>query len=277
MVEYECDKCGKIFMNKTDRDRHCAMKYPCVKTNKCNTCGKYFTHRSALYRHIKKCKGNIAVKTTNTIIDNRTNTINNLNVAKVNVVKFGSENISYISDDIYKQILGRGIRAIEEFIEYSHFDRTHPKNHNIYITNIRNEYLVLYDGDKWTITRRDEKLEDIIYAKSDFLCRKFEELSESMHPNDVFKFKKYLAVKDDQVTINRIKDDLSIKLYNNRHIPMELRKQMDLENSMYIKKCADIAVINDLHDIGCIAELLKDIPRDKIKIVEEAIKAIYKS
>ena len=137
---------------------------------------------------------------------------------------------------MYRKILGRGVRAIEEFIECSHFDKTHPENHNIYITNIRNEYLVLYDGDKWIITQRNEKLEDIIYAKSDFLCRKFEELLGSMNQNDIFKFKKFMEIKDDQTTIDLIKDELVIKFYNNRHIPAELRKQTDIENKIYIKK-----------------------------------------
>jgi hypothetical protein len=233
-------------------------------------------------RHIKKCKAIIktpVINNSNTLNTlNTGNTTNNLlNIAKVNIVKFGSENISHISDDMYRKILGRGVRSIEAFIECSHFDVTHPENHNIYITNIRNEYLVLYDGDKWIITQRDEKLEDIIYAKSDFLCRKFEELSSSMHMNDVFKFKKFMEIKDDQETIDLIKHELVLKFYNNRHVPAELRKQKDIQNTICIKKRAGIIAKKKLQNFSNLVNLLKNIPQDKIGDIEEAIEEIIKT
>jgi len=280
MSKYICDKCEKTFDNLTHFNRHITGKYLCLKSNICTICDKYFKHKSSMYRHIKKCGAIIKTSSapiTNTVVNNNNTTNNLLNIAKVNIVKFGSENISHISDDMYKKILGRGVRAIEEFIECSHFDKTHPENHNIYITNIRNEYLVLYDGDKWIITQRDEKLEDIIYAKSDFLCRKFKELSNSMNPNDVFKFKKFMEIKDDQTTIDLIKHELVLKFYNNRHVPAELRKQIDIENKIYIKKRAGIIADNSLQDLDNLIYLLKNIPPGKMETIEEAIKNIYMS
>ena len=279
MSKYICDKCEKSFSNLAHFNRHITGKHSCVKMNICATCNKYFKHKSSMCRHIKKCGAIIKTSSspiTNTVVNNNNNnTTNNLlNIAKVNIVKFGSENISHISDDMYKKILGRGVRAIEEFIECSHFDKTHPENHNIYITNIRNTYLVLYDGDKWIITQRDEKLEDIIYAKSDFLCRKFKELSNSMNPNDVFKFKKFMEIKDDQATIDLIKHELVLKFYNNRHVPAELRKQIDIENKIYMKKRASIIADTSLHNIDNLMCLLKNIPPGKMETIEEAIKNI---
>ena len=178
-TKYICQKCDKVFNRKTGYERHITKKFACDNKNiKCVACGKKFLHRSSLYRHEKSCG-----PVTNIVTNNHTTvnapTYNNLNVGvdTMKVVKFGNENLSYISDDLYKQILGRGLRSVEDFIEHSHFNRRHPENHNIYIANIKDEYLVLYDGDKWVITKRDEKLEDIIYAKSDFLCEKFKQLS----------------------------------------------------------------------------------------------------
>jgi hypothetical protein len=188
------------------------------------------------------------------------NNINNMRVDNVKVVKFGNENLSYISDDLYKHILGSGVRAIEEFIGHSHFNKKHPENHNLYIANIRDEYLVLYDGDKWTINRRDEKLDDIIYAKSDFLCRKFAELEASMNPRDVYKFKKYLEIKDEAHTLDRIKGDLTIRLYNERSLAIKIRRVAELENTILLKKCADLNIdklLLNVKNVGALIEYLE--------------------
>jgi hypothetical protein len=49
----------------------------------------------------------------------------------VKVVKFGEENLSYISDDTFKKIIGRGFKSLEEFMNHVHFNKDHPENHNI--------------------------------------------------------------------------------------------------------------------------------------------------
>ena len=256
-MAHSCDKCGKEFILKADLTRHVNRKYPCINpSTKCKFCNRDLSHKSSLYRHEKLCK----LKANATTINKMVNNINNMKVDNVKVVKFGNENLSYISDDLYKHILGRGIGAIEEFIGHSHFNKKHPENHNLYIANMRDDYLVLYDGDKWTINRRDAKLDDIIYAKSDFLCRKFAELEASMNPRDVYKFKKYLEIKDDARTINRIKDDLSLRLYNERSLASKIRRVMELEETILLKKCAELNIdklLLNVKNIDALIEYLK--------------------
>jgi hypothetical protein len=276
IMTHICGKCCKKFILKADYTRHINRKYSCDRpSTKCEFCDKELAHKSSLYRHEKTCKAKaqpLTITNNNLIntVNNQTmnvDNLNNVNVDNVKVVKFGNENLSYISDDLYRHILGRGIKAIEEFIGHSHFNKKHPENHNLYIANIRDEYLVLYDGDKWTINRRDEKLEDIIYAKSDFLCRKFEELESTMNPKDAYKFKKYLEVKDEAYTLNRIKGDLKIRLYNERSMPLKIRRLMELEETILLRRCAELNADNNLkgmntllsnvHDIGALVEHLK--------------------
>ena len=106
----------------------------------------------------------------------------------VKLVKFGNENLSYISDDLFKSILGRGFMAIEELVDHSHFHPDHPENHNIYIANIQTDYVVIYNGVKWTINKKEDVVEDIIYAKSDFFCVKFKEHLNQMIKTNVKHF-----------------------------------------------------------------------------------------
>lgn len=215
------------------------------------------------------------MRTRNTQTTVNAQTYNNLNVGvdTVKVVKFGNENLSYISDDLYKQILGRGLRSVEEFIEHSHFNRRHPENHNIYIANIKDEYIVLYDGDKWAITKRDEKLEDIIYAKSDFLCEKFKQLSREMNIRDAKKFENFIRLRDDAKTMSRIKNDLTLQLYNNRKLPVKMRKEMDMQESILSKYTFDVS-LKDV-DLPKLNKLISDIPKEGIAEVTKLI-ASYK-
>ena len=43
-----------------------------------------------------------------------------------------------------------------------HFNPTKPENHNIYISNLKNNYVMIYNGNKWLIRDRDDSIQDII-------------------------------------------------------------------------------------------------------------------
>lgn len=242
MTKYKCEKCGKEFNRKSSYDDHLSKKYPCSTGNnfKCDICGKKFRHKSSMYSHKKSHKvletltKNIKVKkVTNNNVDSLNvgvdKNIENVNVdGDVKVVKFGNENLSYMSDDVYKQILGRGLRAVQEFIEHSNFHPDHPENHNIYIANINDIYIVLFDGFKWSITDKDELMEDIIYLRSDYLIEKFSELKHEMDPRDVAKFEKFMKRRDDDDVLRKIKGELTLQFYNNRYLPKRIRRKMEL-------------------------------------------------
>ena len=245
MVLYECKKCKKEFTNKTKFERHSKRTFPCVsdtmdKQNlQCLICNKTYKSVRYLYSHVKNCeeKNNqengkkMYIDNSKTLNDNSTtnNTLNNnMKVdGDVKLVKFGNENLSYISDDLFKSILGRGFKCVEELVDHSHFHPDHPENHNIYIANIKNDYVVIYDGKKWNINKKEDVFEDIIYAKSDFLCMKFKELMSQMTEVDIKKFTNFINQRDEDQTMNKIKGELKLQLYNNRGLPQKLRKQIE--------------------------------------------------
>lgn len=208
-----------------------------------------YKHRQSLHKHKKKCekktdpkelvnKGTINSAMVNS--NNKTFNNNNMNVdGDVKVVRFGNENLSYMTDDVYKQILGRGLRSVQEFIQHSNFHPDHPENHNIYIANIRDEFVVIFDGFKWFITDRDEKMEDIIYARSDYLNIKFEELKGDMDPRDVLKFENFMKRRDDDDVLRKIKGELTLQFYNNRYLPQRIRKKMELLEARQLRDEVD--------------------------------------
>lgn len=239
---YKCKVCERRFTLKSDYDRHINKKKPCTKKigsyrdgkHKCKECGKEFSGYHGLYYHIKNkvCDKGNGVKNVQNIQNN-----NNISMdGDVKLVKFGNENLSHISNDLYKQILGRGLRSVQEFIEHSNFHPDHPENHNIYIANIRDEYIVFFDGKKWSITDRDELMEDIIYMRSDYLIIKFNELSHEMDPRDVLKFENFMKRRDDDDVLRKIKGELTLQFYNNRYLPQRMRKKMEMLENIKLKE-----------------------------------------
>ena len=51
-------------------------------------------------------------------------------------------------------------------IEKIHFNPKKPENHNVYISNIKNKYAMVYDGNKWNLKNQDETIGDLIVKSS---------------------------------------------------------------------------------------------------------------
>ena len=278
-MTHKCDKCSKQFRDKSTLFRHLNRKKDCSSQianndNICKQCDKKFKSYMCLYNHVKN---NTCSVPSVTNIQNNTNNTNNTinNNMKVDgdmkLVKFGNENLSYISDDLFKSILGRGFKSVEELVDHSHFHPDHPENHNIYIANIRNDYVVIYDGKKWNINKKEDVFEDIIYAKSDFLCMKFKELMGQMTETDIKKFTNFINQRDEDQTMNKIKGELKLQLYNNRYLPEKLRKHMEATERILLKdlnKKPRRTKKSNTSSIDNIMNMLDNMDESKVKDVE---------
>ena len=49
--------------------------------------------------------------------------------------------------------------CIPSLIKKIHFNPRKPENHNIYISNIKNKYIMVYDGDKWNLSNQNETID----------------------------------------------------------------------------------------------------------------------
>jgi hypothetical protein len=214
---------------------------------------------------------NCGENTDTTNIMNNIGTLNNLTLDNVRVVKFGKENLSFMTDDLYKQILGRGFNSVIDFIAHSHFNSDYPENHNIYISNIRDDCIVLYDGDKWTINNRDELMEDIIYAKSDFLFNKFRELQHQMGKTEIDRFIRFMNQRDDEQTMNRLKEEIKLQLYNNRCGPQKIRRYMESQRRILESKSIKESIKESNKTLDNIINLLGGMDMPRLKQMEKIL------
>lgn len=82
---------------------------------------------------------------------------------------------------------------------------------------MRDDYVLMYDGNKWRLKNRKDALEQLYEDKTDILETKFEELLERLDENTIRMFQRFIKVKaDDDSIIKRIKNELKMILYDNR-------------------------------------------------------------
>lgn len=135
---------------------------------------------------------------------------------------YENEDISYISFDDYKQIMYKGSDMLLCLIQYIHFNKNKPENHNIYIKNITHNYASIYDGKQWILKDRDEVLYQIIKNNMKLLNDKIKEFSNRLDTETILIFQKLIS----ELNFVKLKKDLKFLLYNN----MKLTKaEMGLE------------------------------------------------
>ncbi len=230
--------------------------------NRCNFCNKTFTLKRNLMRHLKyRCKvkrdqndekkriyqalvakmnamedkiakletenGKLFQMTnSNNTINNNSNTTNN--TMNINLVAFGQEDKDSLSNNEIFQILKRGFSSIPELVKALHFNENRPENHNIYISNMRDNYVMVYDGDKWTLRDRTETMENIFDDGRDFLVVKLNDIKDMLNDRQKCCIKKFERFDHDidyhEKKKVEILNDIKLILYNNKDIPLQTRK-----------------------------------------------------
>jgi membrane-bound ClpP family serine protease len=89
-------------------------------------------------------------KTINNNVQNNNN-CNNNNI-NIRLVAHGKEDLSSFTETEWRQIITKFYRSFEtSLIDAVHFDKNIPENHNIYISNIKSKFIMIYDGTNWIL------------------------------------------------------------------------------------------------------------------------------
>lgn len=227
-----CNYCGREFSRKDNLHRHITGYCKVKKTNDA-TMEEIMTMLIKLKesdekktKEIEKLKGEITKYQT--IINNTQNNINKQNNITFNIKAYGTEDTSRITVQEYKKILCRGMNSVPVFIEKLHFNKNVPENHNVYISNLRDEYVLMYDGKIWRLKDRVDALQQLYEDGSGILETKFEELLDLLDEPTIKMFKRFLKIKDDDdEKIRSIKKELKKVLYENRKMVMKTRNTGD--------------------------------------------------
>jgi len=138
----------------------------------------------------------------------------------IKILAYKNTDLSHLTDKDYMYCLNRSNFCVPHLIKKIHFNSKKPENHNVYISNIKNKYIMAYDGKKWVLRDREETIDDLI-DKNDFVLeQKLEEWIENgkNYPIIMKKFNRYLEKKEKNQVINKIKEEIKLVLFNNREM-----------------------------------------------------------
>jgi len=139
---------------------------------------------------------------------NTTNIQNN-----IQLLSFKDTDMSHLTDRDYAFCIKHVNFCVKNLIEKIHFNPAKPENMNIYISNLKDKYLMVYENGNWNIKNKKEL--DFLYEQKEMM------LEEWIHEQDKYpelkeKFIQYVHNKDNDETLNMIKDEIKLMMYNKR-------------------------------------------------------------
>ncbi len=220
---YECKYCGKLYKHKQSVSKH--IKYSCTKNkdedlkelvrllnNQIENQNKQFElQRKNLQTQIQNQSKQIEKLMGKLEINGSFNTTNIQN--NIQLLAYKDTDISHLTEKDYSQCIKKVNYCVMKLIEKIHFNPSKPENMNIYISNMKDKYLMVYDGINWNLANKRDEL-DKLYEEKEILLEEWLDQNEDKEMKD--KFLKYLNNKETDECINRIKDEIKLLMYNKK-------------------------------------------------------------
>lgn len=145
------------------------------------------------------------------------NTTNN--IQNIQLLAYRDTDTSHLTEKDYRECFNHRNHCVKHMIEKVHFNPSKPENMNIRISNMKDKYIMIYDGVQWNIADRKREI-DYLYDEKEMML---EEWLES-NPDKVLrdKFMKYLDNKEDDECVNQIKEEIKMMLYNKQSVYRQL-------------------------------------------------------
>jgi hypothetical protein len=177
-----CKYCEKEYKHKSSLSKH--IKYSCTKNkdedlkelvrlmnlkmeSERNEFQKQLTQQQKVFdkrldtqsKQIEKLMGKLEI---NGSFNN--NTINN-----ITLLAYRNTDVSHLTTEDYMGFYKRVNHCVKTLIEKIHFNPEKPENMNIYISNMKDKYMTIYDGQNWNLANKKQELERLYEEKEQML------------------------------------------------------------------------------------------------------------
>ena len=232
-----CKYCNKSFTTKQAMYRH--IKYTCKK-NKDEDLKEFVRllnekdkevneikekmnqqtkENEKLAKQIEKLSKKLQINNYNK--NNTTTNCNNNNIMNnyhIQLLNYDKTDYSHLTDKDYVKCIKDCNHSVMSLIKKVHFNDKKPENKNIYISNIKNGYAMVYKDNKWQLVKRKDQIDDM-YDYNEVVLDNWYAEYKVKYPNIVKSFQRYLRNKEEgDDMINRVKEQILLMLYNNRYI-----------------------------------------------------------
>ena len=171
---------------------------------------------------LEKVMKNFDNKSTTLNSNNRITNINNGIVNNIILVGYGNEDLKKLSKTDILKILQSGYCSTIKLTEAVHFNPKHPEYHNIFISNMKDKYAMMFDGKNWTLTTKEDLINKIYEDKKNYIEENLDEFVESLTVSRKNALKRWLETDDDDPKIKEIKENIKLLLYNSRKIVTDI-------------------------------------------------------
>jgi len=210
---YNCDFCNHEFKTDANKRRH--EKYRCKENEglmiqllneKDNTIRKMEKEKKIMYKKMSE----LIEKVGDTNIQNNI-ILNN----------FGNEDMTHITDIIKNHLMSIPYGMVPKLIEAVHFNDNKPENKNIILPNKKENFVKVYQDNKWVYKKKDDTIMDLIDCKYNLMDEHYETIDNAptnIKPHiksNFVKFKK-LYNEGDKELIESIRKECDIVLLNNK-------------------------------------------------------------
>ena len=216
-IDFACKYCDKRFSFRQSMNRH--IKYTCTKNKDEDL--KELVRLMNIQMEQQKQEFNKKIETQAKQIEKLMgklevgNTFNTAIVNNIQLLGYRQTDVSHLTDQDYRSCIKRVNHCVKSMIEKVHFNPLKPENMNIYISNIKEKYIMVYDGANWNLANKKDEL-DRLYEEKEMML---EEWLDS-NPDEELKkkFMKYLDNKDNDECLNRIKEEIKLMMYNKQNM-----------------------------------------------------------
>ena len=188
----KCNFCEKIFLSRQGKWKHLKICKEKIKDDECRNdmlelINKLNDQLEKKENQLEKKEKQLEKKDKQInelikkagITQNIQNNIQNTNTNNIKILAYKNTDISHLTDKDFMYCLNRSNMCVPHLIKKIHFNPKKPENHNVYISNIKNKYAMVYDGNKWNLSNQNETISDLIDTNEVFLEQKLEEWIEN--------------------------------------------------------------------------------------------------
>ena len=285
-----CNYCLMMFHNKSNLNKHIKSRCKVKKLqdeekenifkellNKeeiKNSLNKLAASNDRLEKENYECKKKIEelekqikqIIKKNVIKNNCNNNTQNIQINNINIVDHGKEDFEKINYKVFTDaMLKTGPLLFEKLTKGIHFNPDYPENHNIYISDINREKVMIYNNKRWILENYDNLYPNFIsrilefgYTKEKFMDECFENGKLNQTGIDIIKQKMQWIRLIDDYTEEEIEEDIKMIEFRKRHDKKELEKRVknQIKKTMYNNKDMVIENYDKLYNEDIKKELL---------------------
>lgn len=214
---HACKFCGKLFNSQSNHSRHQKTCSERCKHNLVAEVDKMNSKIQLLETQLAELRCGNHHMQTQTI----TNNIQQNNIVNINLKEFGMESQGHLTTEFLNKCFAD--KGLVDLIEYLHFDKECPENHNVRLKSRKQELMEVYSNGKWMVKDQDQTLTELIQSGYRILRmhgRKNKDNiieEEGIDEDDYEEITKWLeTIYEDKKVQKPIKRDLIILFMNNQ-------------------------------------------------------------